>query len=176
MAEASRRASNNIGVSQPRANLPFVLNHHQMLKEIRDNLKHLRREPETQAKSDGKETDAKSISYPNTSTPNLPTSHTQRAKPRRFQASRNGVGEGRRGLEPVQGNRNYDESGYSSSSSECSSLSANDLNGGQQFMGNMPLYNEVCLLSFIFEPNLIKCTLFIQVVSSSSLNLTRVNN
>lgn len=128
---------------QPRANPPFVLNHHQMLKEIRDNLKHLRRESENI--SDAKEPDSKSISYHNTtSSQNLPPPHVNQHMKQSRLPQRNTFGEARRGLEAMQGNRTYDESGYSSSSSECSSLSANDLNVGVQQFGNMPsFYNEV---------------------------------
>lgn len=152
MAEGSgmqqQTSSERNGFRQPRAKPPFVLNHHQMLKEIRNNLKHLRRESENI--SDAKEGDSKPNLYHNTSpSQNLPPSHANQHIKQPRLAQRNTFGEPRRGMEAMQGNRTYDESGYSSSSSECSSLSANDLNGGVQQFGNMPsYYNEVWLLLF----------------------------
>lgn len=135
-----------------RVNTPLVFNHNLMLKEIRDNLKHLRREPEN-----GSEVNTASVVTP------MPYDHISQSTSQnqrisnnqaRFFTPRNNFPEPNRGYPERNGqaSRNYDESGYSSSSSECSSQSANDFNG-QPFVGAMPSYevstNFSCLYSVL---------------------------
>ena len=125
------------GTRTTRVDTPVVYNHNQMLKEIRNSLKHLRREPEnpSETKSNG----GAQVIYRGNNITNSQhrVLHVHTNHHGQFNAQRNNfVDPSRQHHEQAQGNRNYDESGYSSSSSECSSQSANDF-GGQQFGGNM---------------------------------------
>ena len=123
---------------QGRVDTPVVFNHNLMLKDIRSSLKHLRREPENTNETQ-QPNGVAHVTYRGNNITNSQNHHVNNHQARFSQ--RNHFVEPNRGRHEhnIQGNRNYDESGYSSSSSECSSQSANDFNG-QQYGANI----EVC--------------------------------
>jgi hypothetical protein len=122
-------------------NTPAAFNHNLMLKEIRDNLKHLRREPEN-ANDEVKQNSGTQVVY-HGNISNSHNHHVNHQQARFPHHQRNHFGDPSRvNNEQIPGNRNYDESGYSSSSSECSSQSMNDFNG--HLVGNP----EVCRIYF----------------------------
>lgn len=144
-----------------RVNTPVVFNHNQMLKEIRDNLKHLRRERENEGQQNG----GTQVVYHGGNTNSQQHQHVNNHQVR-FSAQRNNFAEppsrGHHEHMPGQGNRTYDESGYSSSSSECSSQSANDFNG-QQLVGNVEV-SEILLLFSLYKTYVcLNCELMIIV-------------
>ena len=107
-----------------------------MLKEIRDNLKHLRREPENPNEAKQNSSNTQVVyrgNIPNSQ--HISNQHISHQHQGRFAQQNNFVDPIRNHHEQIQGNRNYDESGYSSSSSECSSQSTNDFNG--HMVGNV---------------------------------------
>jgi hypothetical protein len=112
-----------------RGNAPVVFNHNLMLKEIRDNLKHLRREPENPNETQTANGPSTQVTYRGNNISNSQNQHVTNNHQARFSHRNNFVEQQRGHHEHLQSNRNYDESGYSSSSSECSSQSANDFNG-----------------------------------------------
>ena len=127
-----------------RVNTPMVFNHNQMLKEIRDNLKHLRREPENEEIPH----ERTQVVYRGSNITNPQQHQHVNNHQIRFSTQRNNFVEPSRGHHehmPGQVNRTYDESGYSSSSSECSSQSANDFNA--QRVGNV----EVSAILLLFS-------------------------
>lgn len=113
--------------SQARVSTPIVYNHNLMLKEIRDNLKHLRREGDNQVNRTQVVYNGGNVNT-NAQNQHVSTNHTRFVQRNNFSEPR---GHPEQNLLQV-------ESGYSSSSSECSTQGANDFNG--QYGGHI----EVC--------------------------------
>lgn len=123
--------------SASRVNRPLVFNHNLMLREIRDNLKHLRREPENINEVQPHHVGNQAIYRSN----NLNPSPQNQRMNGRYSTQRNNLVDQNRGRhEHANLQPNYDESGYSSSSSECSMQGANDLNGLHYVPENVEVY------------------------------------